>query len=133
VPGAAGTAHHTPAIDCQPTLGAGTLHGQKYLYCQGFEMARITVEDCLTVVDNRFELVLMATKRARQLSKGAEPMIDANNDKPTVLSLREIAEGRVNLTMIDEIDRAERERAEREALEWAATEVDDDLSKGGDD
>jgi DNA-directed RNA polymerase subunit omega len=60
-------------------------------------------------------------------------MIDANNDKPTVLSLREIAERRVNTAMIDEIDRAERERAEREALEWAATEVDDDLSKGGDD
>jgi DNA-directed RNA polymerase subunit omega len=96
-------------------------------------MARITVEDCLEVVDNRFELVLMATKRARQLEKGAVPMIDANNDKPTVLSLREIAERRVNTAMIDEIDRAERERAEREALEWAATEVDDDLSKGGDD
>jgi DNA-directed RNA polymerase subunit omega len=98
-----------------------------------FEMARITVEDCLEVVDNRFELVLMATKRARQLEKGAEPMIEANNDKPTVLSLREIAENRVNMTMIDEIDRVEKERAEREALEWAATEVDDDLSKGGDD
>ena len=98
-----------------------------------FEMARITVEDCLEVVDNRFELVLMATKRARQLEKGAEPMIDAANDKPTVLALREIADNRVNMTMIDEIDRVAKERAEREALEWAATEVDDDLSKGGDD
>ncbi|HEY4144810.1 DNA-directed RNA polymerase subunit omega [Pinirhizobacter sp.] len=96
-------------------------------------MARITVEDCLEVVDNRFELVLMATKRARQLEKGAEPTIDAHNDKPTVLALREIAGNRVNMTMIDEIDRVEKERAEREALEWAATEVDDDLSKGGDD
>jgi len=96
-------------------------------------MARITVEDCLEVVDNRFELVLMATKRARQLEKGAESTIDAHNDKPTVLALREIAGNRVNMTMIDEIDRVERERAEREALEWAATEVDDDLSKGGDD
>ena len=96
-------------------------------------MARITVEDCLEVVDNRFELVLMATKRARQLEQGAEPTIDAHNDKPTVLALREIAGNRVNMTMIDEIDRVERERAEREALEWAATEVDDDLSKGGDD
>ena len=96
-------------------------------------MARITVEDCLEVVDNRFELVLMATKRARQLEKGAEPTIDAHNDKPTVLALREIAGNRVNMTMIDEIDRVERERAEREALEWAATEVDDDLSMGGDD
>ncbi|HQV73341.1 MAG: DNA-directed RNA polymerase subunit omega [Dokdonella sp.] len=96
-------------------------------------MARITVEDCLSVVNNRFELVLMATKRARQLAKGAEPTIDAHNDKPTVVSLREIAARKVDQPMIDEIDRQTRERAEREALEWAAAEVDDDLSKGGDD
>ena len=96
-------------------------------------MARITVEDCLSVVNNRFELVLMATKRARQLAKGAEPTIDAHNDKPTVVSLREIAARKVDQPMIDEIDRQTRERAEREALDWAAAEVDDDLSKGGDD
>ncbi len=96
-------------------------------------MARITVEDCLEVVDNRFELVLMATKRARQLSKGATATVDAENDKPTVLALREIAGRTVDQPMIDEIDRQERERAEREALEWAAAEVDDDLGKGGDD
>ncbi|HET6546277.1 MAG TPA: DNA-directed RNA polymerase subunit omega [Rhodanobacteraceae bacterium] len=95
-------------------------------------MARITVEDCLEVVDNRFELVLMATKRARQLAKGAEPALEGNNDKPTVIALREIAERKVNQTLIDEIERQEREKAEREALEWAAAEVDDDL-KGGDD
>ena len=96
-------------------------------------MARITVEDCLEVVNNRFELVLMATKRARQLEKGAEPAVNPEQDKPTVLALREIAERRIYQTMIDQIDAAERERAEREALEWAAAEVDDDLSKGGDD
>ena len=96
-------------------------------------MARITVEDCLSVVNNRFELVLMATKRARQLAKGAEPTIDAHNAKPTDVSLREIAARKVDQPMIDEIDRQTRERAEREALEWAAAEVDDDLSKGGDD
>lgn len=96
-------------------------------------MARITVEDCLEVVDNRFELVLMATKRARQLSKGAEPAVSPDNDKPTVLALREIAGRRIDQATIDEIDKAERERAEREALEWAAAEVDDDLSKVGDD
>lgn len=96
-------------------------------------MARITVEDCLSVVDNRFELVLMATKRARQLAKGADPTIDAHNDKPTVVSLREIAARKVDQGMIDEIDRQTRERAEREALEWAAAEVDDDLAKVGDD
>lgn len=99
-------------------------------------MARITVEDCLAVVDNRFELVLMASKRARQLAKGADPTLDnsENEDKPTVLALREIAARKVDQAMIDEVDRVERERAEREALEWAAAEVvDDDLSKGGDD
>jgi DNA-directed RNA polymerase subunit omega len=96
-------------------------------------MARITVEDCLEVVDNRFELVLMATKRARQLAHGAEALIEAQHDKPTVLALREIAERRIEQPTIDANDRAERERAEREALEWAAAEVDDDLSKVGDE
>lgn len=95
-------------------------------------MARITVEDCLEVVDNRFELVLMATRRARQVAKGADPLVEASNDKPTVVALREIAGRKVNNEMIDEIDRIERERKEREALEWAAAEVDDEM-KGGDD
>lgn len=95
-------------------------------------MARITVEDCLKVVDNRFELVLMATRRARQLAKGAEPMLDPENDKPSVVALREIADRRIDMPTIDEIDRIERERREREALEWAAAEVDEDI-KGGDD
>ncbi|MGA8277450.1 MAG: DNA-directed RNA polymerase subunit omega [Rhodanobacteraceae bacterium] len=95
-------------------------------------MARITVEDCLQVVDNRFELVLMATKRARQLAKGADAAVDPNNDKPTVIALREIADRKVDQNLIDEIERQEREKAEREALEWAAAEVDDDL-KAGDD
>ena len=94
-------------------------------------MARITVEDCLSVVDNRFELVLMASKRARQLAKGVEPLLDnsEHDDKPTVMALREIAARKVDQAMIDDV-----ERAEREALEWAAAEVvDDDLGKGGDD
>jgi DNA-directed RNA polymerase subunit omega len=95
-------------------------------------MARITVEDCLEVVDNRFELVLMATRRARQVAKGADALVDAHNDKPTVVALREIAGRKVSNEMIDEIDRVERERKEREALEWAAAEVDEDM-KGGDD
>jgi DNA-directed RNA polymerase subunit omega len=95
-------------------------------------MARITVEDCLEVVDNRFELVLMATRRARQLAKGVDSLVEASNDKPTVLALREIAADKVTNEMIDEIDRVERERKEREALEWAAAEVDEDM-KGGDD
>ncbi len=97
-------------------------------------MARITVEDCLQVVDNRFELVLMASKRARQLSKGAQPTLDNSeaDDKPTVLALREIAARTVDQALIEEVEKAERERAEREAMEWAAAEVVDD-DKGGDD
>jgi DNA-directed RNA polymerase subunit omega len=96
-------------------------------------MARITVEDCLEVVENRFELVLMATKRARQLSKGAQPLVESDNDKPTVTALREIASNKITQELLAQIDRQERERAEREALEWAAQEVaDDDLSKGDD-
>jgi len=95
-------------------------------------MARITIEDCLKNVPNRFQLTLAATYRARQLLQGHTPKVEAK-DKPTVVALREIADRRIDQATIDEIDRAERERAEREALEWAAAEVDDDLSKGGDD
>lgn len=65
-------------------------------------MARITVEDCLDNVDNRFQLVLVATRRARQLALGAEPMVDLENDKPTVLALREIADGLVTRDILDE-------------------------------
>ena len=59
-------------------------------------MARITVEDCLGKVDNRFQLVLVASRRARQLSMGLEPLVPWENDKPTVVALREIAEDKVN-------------------------------------
>ena len=99
-------------------------------------MARITVEDCLQVVDNRFELVMMAAKRARQLANGVESRVDNSeaNAKPTVLALREIAAREIDSELIDAVDKSERERKEREALEWAAAEVvaDDDLSKGDD-
>ena len=65
-------------------------------------MARVTVEDCLDNVDNRFELVMVATKRARQLANTAqEPLVPVENDKPTVLALREIAEGLVNAENVD--------------------------------
>ena len=99
-------------------------------------MARITVEDCLEVVDNRFELVMMAAKRARQLANGVQATLDnsESDDKPTVLALREIAARRIDQPYIDAVEKAERERREREALEWAAAEVvaDDDMSKGDD-
>jgi len=60
-------------------------------------MARLTVDDCLKYVDNRFNLVLLASKRARQLELGGyDPIVDRENDKPTVLALREIATGQTN-------------------------------------
>ena len=69
-------------------------------------MARVTVEDCLDHVDNRFELVLLATKRARQLAYGQEAMLEWENDKPTVLALREIADGLVSKNILDESEAA---------------------------
>ena len=65
-------------------------------------MARLTVEDCLENVDNRFELVLIAAKRARQLSMGAESLVELENDKPTVLALREIAENKIDKSVLEE-------------------------------
>ncbi|TAL58958.1 MAG: DNA-directed RNA polymerase subunit omega [Legionella sp.] len=65
-------------------------------------MARVTVEDCLENVANRFELVMVATKRARQLAvRGDQPMVEWENDKPTVVALREIAEGFINASILD--------------------------------
>ncbi len=64
-------------------------------------MARITVTDCLEHVENRFQLVLIASKRARQLSMGAKAMVEEDNDKPTVIALREIAEQFVDVTILD--------------------------------
>jgi len=65
-------------------------------------MARVTVEDCLENVANRFELVMVATKRARQIAvRGDQPMVEWENDKPTVVALREIAEGFVTAAILD--------------------------------
>lgn len=63
-------------------------------------MARITVEDCLENVDNRFELVLIASKRARQIANGTIPLVPAENDKPTVIALREIAANLINSSIL---------------------------------
>ena len=65
-------------------------------------MARITVEDCTDKIPNRFQLVLVASRRARQLANGAEAMVPWENDKPTVVALREIAEGFVTESILEE-------------------------------
>lgn len=67
-------------------------------------MARVTIEDCLGNVDNRFQLVLVATKRARQILLGGQPMVEEDNDKPTVLALREIAAGHVTREILTQPD-----------------------------
>ena len=63
-------------------------------------MARITIDDCLTRIPNRFELTLAATNRARQITSGAAPLLDADRDKPTVIALRELAAGKVGIEML---------------------------------
>ena len=67
-------------------------------------MARITVEDCVENIDNIFEMVLVAAKRARRVAHGAEPLVELENDKPTVIALREIAEGHVTPAILEEIE-----------------------------
>jgi DNA-directed RNA polymerase subunit omega len=64
-------------------------------------MARITVDDCLGHISNRFQLTLAATYRARQLTHGAAPMVEPEKDKPTVIALREIALGKVGLEILN--------------------------------
>ncbi|PHS68873.1 MAG: DNA-directed RNA polymerase subunit omega [Methylophaga sp.] len=73
-------------------------------------MARTTIEDCLENVDNRFQLVLIASKRARQISMGADPLVDVDNDKPTVIALREIALGLIDASILEKT--SAREHAE---------------------
>lgn len=91
-------------------------------------MARVTVEDCLENVDNRFQLVLVATKRARQILLGGQPMVDAEKEKPTVTALREISEGYVTREILFEVPEEEQlladlvEASEASEEEGAETE-----------
>ena len=86
-------------------------------------MARVTVEDCLENVANRFELVMVASKRARQLATGGkDPMVDEESDKPTVVALREIADGFVTADILTREDEMEAEEELAEVMS-AATEA----------
>jgi len=96
-------------------------------------MARVTVEDCLDNLENRFELVLVAAKRARQIANGRDPLVELENDKPTVVALREISEGLVDSSILDEApeviepsfdELAEEQAVEAEAAEAEAEEMD---------
>jgi len=64
-------------------------------------MARVTVDDCLHKIPNRFQMTLAATYRARQLANGATPLVDADKDKPTVIALRELAAGKFGLEVLN--------------------------------
>jgi DNA-directed RNA polymerase subunit omega len=66
-------------------------------------MARITVDDALHSIHNRFELTLAATYRARQIASGATPLVEPNKDKPTVIALREIAAGKVGMEILNKV------------------------------
>jgi DNA-directed RNA polymerase subunit omega len=83
-------------------------------------MARLTVEDCLDNVENRFELVLVAAQRARQLAMGAEALVPEDNDKPTVMALREIAENLINKEILN--------APEEPAMEDIEAMIEGDLS-----
>ena len=80
-------------------------------------MARVTVEDCLENVVNRYELVLLASKRARQIVLGSDPLVPANNDKPTVIALREIAEDLVTSENIHKINQLNDEELSEDVFE----------------
>jgi DNA-directed RNA polymerase subunit omega len=88
-------------------------------------MARITVEDCLDNVENRFELVLVAAKRTRQLMLGADPLVPEDRDKPTVIALREIAEGMITRSILEEqeVDLEKELFGEAEELEESIEET----------
>jgi len=98
-------------------------------------MARLTVEDCLPNVENRFELVLKASARARQLERGAEAAVAWDKDKPTVVALREIAEGILNNVTAEELKKAERPMSfisEEEASEEMAAKVNEEIEEAAD-
>lgn len=77
-------------------------------------MARITVEDCLPYIDNRFDLVVAASKRARQIARGTPALVPEDGDKPTVIALREIAAGLMNQEILDQIEAKQRAAEEFE-------------------
>ena len=87
-------------------------------------MARVTVEDAVEKVGNRFDLVLVASRRARQIATGGkEPLVDVENDKPTVLALREIEAGLITNDLMDTSDRQERVQQDTAELDAVAAIV----------
>ena len=94
-------------------------------------MARITVEDCLELVDNQYDLVLLAKERAAQLNAGNKPLVPENNDKNTVISLREIGDGKISIKTIEDSAINKLRKVQNEPTELEDLEVDsaDDFDK----
>tara|TARA_B100000029_G_scaffold284937_1_gene278780 strand:+ start:619 stop:1044 length:426 start_codon:yes stop_codon:yes gene_type:complete len=94
-------------------------------------MARITVEDCLTKIDSQYDLVLLAKERTAQLNAGGKPLVPEDNDKNTVISLREIGEGKVSLKTIEDsaINKLRKVQNEPNELEDLEIEDEDDFDK----
>ena len=94
-------------------------------------MARITVEDCLEKVDNQYDLVLLAKERTVQLNAGSPMLVDEDNDKRTIISLREIGDGKINVKEIESsaIKRLRKEPDESEEQEEIEDETNDDFEK----
>lgn len=87
-------------------------------------MARVTVEDAVDKIGNRFDLVLIASRRARQIATGGkDPLVEVENDKPTVIALREIEEGLITTEVMDDTDRHEQVQQETAELEAVAAIV----------
>ena len=94
-------------------------------------MARITVEDCLSKIDSQYDLVLLAKERTAQLNAGNKPVVEENNDKNTVISLREIGEGKVSLKTLEDsaINKLRKVQSESSELEDLEIEEEDDFDK----
>ncbi len=94
-------------------------------------MARITVEDCLEKIDSQYDLVLLAKERTAQLNTGSKPLVPANNDKNTVIALREIGEGNISIKTIEEaaINKLRKSQSEPKELEDLEIEQEDDFDK----
>ena len=94
-------------------------------------MARITVEDCLSKVENQYDLVLLAKERASQLNAGGQPLVPENSDKNTVISLREIGEGKISIKTIEEavINKLRKVQIQPSELENLEIEEEDNFDK----
>ena len=94
-------------------------------------MARITVEDCLEKTDSQYDLVLLAKERASQLNSGEKPLVPEENDKNTVISLREIGEGKISLKTIEDsaVNKLRKMRDEPKELEDLESDQEDDFDK----